>query len=136
MEINKENVSFFEVGDINPVSQYFTGKSFLSALTGKDAQTEISNVTFEPGCINNWHIHHGSQQILVCVGGSGWYQEWGKAAVRMNPGDVIEIPLGAKHWHGAAKDTWFAHLSVISKLVPGSHEWLEPVDPEEYKKLG
>ena len=135
MEKDVRKVSPFEVGDVNPVAQYFTGQSFLAALTGPDAQTDIANVTFEPGCRNNWHIHHGCQQILVCVGGEGWYQEWGKEAVRLKPGDVIEIPLDTKHWHGAAKDSWFAHLSVMSRLAEGSHEWLEPGDDETYNAL-
>ncbi len=131
----KNKVSPFELGGINPVSQYFIGTSYLARLTSASAQTDISNVTFEPGCRNNWHIHHGCQQILVCVGGEGWYQEWGKDPVKMVPGDVIEIPLGVKHWHGAAKDSWFAHLSVMSRLAEGSHEWLEPVDDEYYNAL-
>jgi quercetin dioxygenase-like cupin family protein len=135
MEKDVRKVSPFEVGDVNPVAQYFTGQSFLAALTGPDAQTDIANVTFEPGCRNNWHVHHGCQQILVCVGGEGWYQEWGREAVRLKPGDVIEIPLDTKHWHGAAKDSWFAHLSVMSRLAEGSHEWLEPVDDETYNAL-
>ncbi len=133
--MRKEDVSPFAVGDVNPVAQYFTGETFLARLTGPDAQTDISNVTFEPVCRNNWHIHHGCQQILVCVGGKGWYQEWGKEPVLMTPGSVVEIPLDVKHWHGAAKDSWFSHLSVMSKTVPGSHEWLEPVDDEQYEAV-
>ena len=128
-------ISPFEVGGKNPVSQYFIGNSYLAALTGPDTQIDISNVSFEPGCRNNWHIHHGCQQILVCVGGEGWYQEWGKDPVKMVPGTVIEIPLDVKHWHGATKDSWFAHLSVMSRTVEGSHEWLEPVDDEHYNAL-
>ncbi len=135
MDQKPMKVSPFEVGGTNPVSQYFTGKTWLAALTGKDAQIDIANVTFEPGCRNNWHIHHGCQQILVCVGGEGWYQEWGKEAVKMVPGSVIEIPLDVKHWHGAAKDSWFAHLSIMSKTVEGSHEWLEPVSDGIYNSL-
>jgi quercetin dioxygenase-like cupin family protein len=130
-----KKVSPFELGDINPVAQYFTGTTYLAGLTSPEAQTDISNVTFAPGCINNWHVHHGCQQIIVCVGGEGWYQEWGKEAVKMVPGTVIEIPLDVKHWHGAAKDSAFAHLSVMSRIAEGSHEWLEPVDQEEYLKL-
>ena len=130
--MRKEDVSPFEVGDVNPVAQYFTGETFLARLTGPDAQTDIFNVTFEPACRNNWHVHHGCQQILVCVGGKGWYQEWGKEPVLMTPGSVVEIPLDVKHWHGAAKDSWFSHLSVMSRTVEGSHEWLEPVDDEQY----
>ncbi len=133
--MKKEDVSPFEVGGINPVSQYFSGKTYLASLTSKDAQVDIANVTFEPGCINNWHVHHGAQQILVCVGGKGWYQEWGKEPVLMTPGSVVEIPLDVKHWHGATKDSWFAHLSIIARGVEGSHEWLEPVSDEDYNKL-
>lgn len=98
----------------------------------------IGNVTFEPGCRNNWHTHHakkGGGQILLCTAGRGWYQEWGKPAQQLHPGDVVKIPAGVKHWHGAAKDSWFAHLSVE---VPGeetSNEWLEPVDDQSYNAL-
>lgn len=133
--MKKENVSPFPVGDLNPVSQYFTGTSYYCTLTSNTAQTDISNVTFEPGCRNHWHIHHGCQQILVCVGGEGWYQQWGQKPVLMKPGDVIEIPLDTKHWHGATKDSYFAHLSVMSKMVEGSHEWLEPVNDDDYNAL-
>lgn len=133
--MKKENVSPFPIGNINPVSQYFIGKSYYCTLTSDKAQTDISNVTFEPGCRNNWHIHHGCQQILVCVGGEGWYQEWGKDPVLMKPGDVIEIPLDTKHWHGATKNSYFAHLSIMSNLIEGSHEWLEAVDNEDYNSL-
>ncbi len=132
----KNHVSPFELGGVNPVIQYFSGQSWLAPLTSPEAQTDIANVTFEPGCRNNWHIHHGCQQILVCVGGEGWYQEWGKEPVKMVPGTVVEIPLDVKHWHGAAKDHWFAHLSVMSRLAEGSHEWLEPVDEDAYNRLG
>ncbi|MBR3350218.1 MAG: cupin domain-containing protein [Solobacterium sp.] len=135
MNETMQKVSPFETGDVNPVAQYFSGRTWFAPLTSKDAQTDISNVTFEPGCRNNWHVHHGCQQILVCVGGEGWYQEWGKEAVKMVPGTVIEIPLDVKHWHGAAKDSWFEHLSVMSRLAEGSHEWLEPVDDETYNAL-
>ena len=113
-----------------------------STLSGKATscplsteQVGIYNVTFEPGCRNNWHIHHaksGGGQILVCVAGRGFYQEWGKPAQELRPGDVVNIPAGVKHWHGAAPDSWFSHLALE---VPGeetSNEWLEPVDDEEY----
>ncbi len=133
--MRKEDISPFAVGGLNPVAQYFTGETFYALLTGPDAQTDIANVTFEPECRNNWHIHHGCQQILVCVGGKGWYQEWGKEPVLMTPGSVVEIPLDVKHWHGAAKDSWFSHLSVMSKTIEGSHEWLEPVDDEQYEAV-
>lgn len=127
----------FPIGEPNNAfAKYFIGQSYLSPLSTK--QVGIYNVTFEPGCRNNWHIHHadkGGGQILVCVGGEGWYQEWGKAPQRLLPGDVVNIPTGVKHWHGATANSWFAHLAIE---VPGentSNEWLEPVDDEQYKKL-
>ena len=98
----------------------------------------VANVTFEPACRNNWHIHHGDKgggQILLVTGGRGWYQEWGKDAQELHAGDVIAIPVDVKHWHGAAKDSWFAHIAIE---VPGentSNEWLEPVSDLDYKKL-
>ena len=95
----------------------------------------IANVTFEPGCRNNWHIHHKGGQILLCTAGRGYYQEWGKSAVEMKPGDVINIPPEVKHWHGAAPDSWFSHLAVEVPAKGASNEWLEPVDAEEYSKL-
>lgn len=117
-------------------AQYFTGQSYLAPLSS--SQVGVYNVSFEPGCRNNWHIHHavkGGGQILVCVAGRGWYQEWGKPARMLHPGDVVNIPAEVKHWHGAATDSWFAHLAIE---VPGedtSNEWLEPVDNEEYSVL-
>ena len=101
-------------------------------------QVTIGNVTFEPGCRNHWHVHHAKQgggQLLVCVGGRGWYQEWGQAPRALGPGDVVNVPEGVKHWHGAAADGWFSHLSVEVPGEEASNEWLEPVDPEEYAKL-
>ena len=98
----------------------------------------IGNVTFEPGCRNNWHIHHadkGGGQILLCTAGRGYYQEWGKEAVEMTPGTVINIPEGVKHWHGAAPDSWFQHLAIEVPAENGSNEWLEPVSDEDYGKL-
>lgn len=127
----------FPIGAPNDgFAQYFSGRSFLAPLSA--SQVGIFNVTFEPGCRNNWHIHRatkGGGQILVCVNGRGWYQEWGKEAIALNPGDVVNIPVGVKHWHGAAKDSWFSHLAVE---VPGentANEWLEPVDSGEYDSL-
>ncbi len=127
----------FPIGAPNDgFKQYFIGQSYLAPLS--TSQVGIYNVTFEPGCRNNWHIHNadnGGGQILVCVAGTGWYQEWGKEPVKLNPGDVINIPVGVKHWHGAAKDSWFSHLAVE---VPGentSNQWLEAVNDEEYSKL-
>ena len=133
--MRKEDVSPFELGGVNPVIQYFSGASWLARLTGPEDQVDISNVTFEPGCRNNWHVHHGAQQILVCVGGEGWYQEWGKEAVPMTPGTIIAVPAEVKHWHGAAPDSWFSHLAIE---VPGEetgNEWLEAVDEAAYMKL-
>lgn len=126
----------FALGEENPFGQYFVGQSYLKMLCTEGVG--IGNVTFEPGCRNNWHIHHakkGGGQILLCTAGKGWYQEWGKPAQQLHPGDVVKIPAGVKHWHGAAKDSWFAHLSVE---VPGeetSNEWLEPVDDQSYNEL-
>ena len=118
---------FFPIGEPNDAyARYFSGRSFLAPISA--SQIGIHNVTFEPGCQNNWHIHHaksGGGQILICVGGRGWYQEWGKDPVAMKPGDCINIPVGVKHWHGAAEDSWFSHLAIE---VPGeetSTEWLE-----------
>lgn len=95
----------------------------------------IGNVTFEPGCRNNWHIHHKGGQILLVTGGRGYYQEWGKPAQKLQPGDVVNIPPEVKHWHGAASDSWFAHLAVEVPSEGASNEWLEPVTDEEYNKL-
>ena len=127
----------FPIGEPNTAyAKYFIGNSYLAPISKE--QIPFSNVTFEPGCRNNWHIHHatkGGGQMLVCVAGKGWYQEWGKPAVQMLPGDVIHIPANVKHWHGAAADSWFAHLAFE---VPGentSNEWLEPVTDEEYNRL-
>ena len=127
----------FPIGAPNDgFAQYFSGKSFLAPVS--TSQVGIFNVTFEPGCRNNWHIHHaknGGGQILVCVAGRGYYQEEGKEAIEMKPGDCINIPAEVKHWHGAAADSWFSHLAVE---VPGeetSNEWCEPVSDEEYGKL-
>ena len=101
-------------------------------------QIPTFNVTFEPGCRNNWHIHHASEgggQVLLCVGGRGWYQEWGKAPVEMTPGTVVNIPVGVRHWHGAASDSWFSHLAIEVSGADATTEWLEPVSDEDYAKL-
>ena len=117
-------------------AKYFVGQSYLNMLSLD--QVVIGNVTFEPGCRNNWHIHHadkGGGQILIVTGGRGYYQEWGKPARELNAGDVVNIPTGVKHWHGAAPTSWFANLAIE---VPGENtqnEWFEPVDAEEYNKL-
>ena len=119
-------------------AQYFIGQSYLKPLTRPEDGLFLANVTFEPGCRNNWHIHHaeaGGGQILVCVAGRGWYQAWGEPAQLLTPGDVVNIPAGVKHWHGAAKDSWFSHLAVEVPGVNGRNEWLEPVTDDQYKSL-
>ena len=135
-----DQVNMFGTGVPNDAfAQYFIGKSFLNPLTefGK-SPLFLANVTFEPGCRNNWHIHHaakGGGQILICTAGEGWYQQEGKEAQELLPGTVIVIPPNCKHWHGAKRDSWFSHISVE---VPGedcSNEWLEPVSDEWYESL-
>ncbi len=129
----------FGLGEPNDAyANYFVGQSYLNPLTDPKQTILVANVTFEPGCRNNWHIHKaktGGGQLLLCTNGRGWYQEWGKEAQELHPGDVVTIPAGVKHWHGAAKDSWFSHLAVE---VPGEQtasEWLEPVDAEAYDAL-
>lgn len=124
----------FPLGEKNDAyAKYFVGQSYLSMLTNKGIN--IANVTFEPGCRNNWHIHHKGGQILLCTAGRGYYQEWGKQAQELKPGDVINIPSEVKHWHGAAPNSWFSHLAVEVPAEGGSTEWLEAVDEQEYSKL-
>lgn len=138
-EFEKENI--FGLGEPNVnFAKYFIGNSYLNPLTDMNKTSLfIVNVTFEPGCRNNWHIHHaksGGGQILICTAGSGWYQEEGKEAISLTPGMVITIPANVKHWHGAKNDSWFSHLAVE---VPGentSNEWCEAVTDEEYDRLG
>ena len=133
-----ENI--FGKGEPNTAyAQYFTGRSFLRSLvTDPECAVGVHNVTFEPGCRNSWHIHHatsGGGQVLICTAGSGWYQEEGKDAVSLTPGDVVFTRAGVKHWHGAKADSWFAHIALA---VPGentSNEWLEPVDDADYAAL-
>ena len=132
-----QNSIFFPIGSPNDAfAQYFAGQSYLAPLS--TTQVPVFNVTFEPGCRNNWHIHHadkGGGQMLICVGGRGYYQEWGCEAVEMTPGTVINIPKGVKHWHGAAPDSWFSHLAIEVPGENGRAEWLEPVSDEDYGKL-
>ena len=132
-----EELSVFPVGGKNETfAKYFVGQSYLNMLTTEGVV--IGNVTFEPGCRNNWHIHHaasGGGQILVCVGGRGFYQEWGREAQKLYPGDVVNIPAGVKHWHGAMPDSWFSHLAVEVPGVDTSNEWLEAVDDAAYSSL-
>ncbi|MGI6220530.1 MAG: carboxymuconolactone decarboxylase family protein [Coriobacteriales bacterium] len=132
-----QNSIFFPIGEPNDAfAQYFVGQSYLAPLSLE--QVPIFNVTFEPGCRNNWHIHHADEaggQMLVCVGGRGYYQEWGCDPIEMTPGTVVNIPAGVKHWHGAAPDSWFSHLAIEVPGVNGHAEWLEPVDDSQYGAL-
>lgn len=137
VNMETKECSVFPMGNKNDAyAQYFIGQSYLNMLSLE--QVIIGNVTFEPRCRNNWHIHQaksGGGQILLVTAGRGYYQEWGQPARELHPGDVVNIPAGVKHWHGAAPDSWFAHLAVE---VPGeeiSNQWLEPVSDEEYGKL-
>ena len=132
-----QNEIFFPIGVPNDAyAKYFVGKSYLAPISTE--QMSVFNVTFEPGCRNNWHIHKantGGGQILICVGGRGFYQEWEKEPVVMLPGTVINIPVNVKHWHGAAPDSWFSHLAIE---IPGENtgtEWMEPVSDTDYLKL-
>ena len=122
----------WSVGSPNSAyAQYFVGQSFLQPYFGG-----VANVTFEPRCRNNWHVHHGAVQVLICVSGKGWYQEWNKPAVPLTPGTVIAIPEGVKHWHGAATDSWMQHLAIHTQEQPGAtNEWLEPVSDTQYNSL-
>ena len=137
-QFEKENI--FGKGKFNEAyAEYFIGNSFLNFLMEPGSSSVfLANVTFEPGCRNNWHIHHadkGGGQLLICTAGEGWYQEEGKEPVELKEGMVIVIPPEVKHWHGAKADSWFSHIAVE---VPGentSNEWCEPVTDEEYNKL-
>lgn len=134
-EFDKQNI--FGLGSENSAfAKFFIGNSYLNPLTvpGKCA-VFLANVTFEPGCRNNWHIHHateGGGQLLICTAGEGWYQEEGKPPVSLTPGMTITIPPEVKHWHGAKKDSWFSHIAVEVPGTETSNEWLEPVDDETY----
>ncbi len=138
-QFDKDNI--FGLGQPNDTfKEYFIGNSYLNPLNDPSVcNVFLANVTFEPGTRNNWHVHKstsGGGQILICTAGEGWYQEAGKTAQSLKPGDVITIPANVKHWHGAKKDSWFSHIAVE---VPGentSNEWLEPVSNKEYDKLG
>ena len=126
----------FGLGEPNTAyAKYFVGNSYLNPLTDPKKTVFIANVTFEPSCRNNWHIHKAEQgggQILICVDGEGWYQEEGKAPVSLKQGSIVTIPAGVKHWHGAKKDSWFSHLAVEVPGVKCSTEWCNPVSDEEY----
>ena len=137
-EFEKENV--FGTGAENSAyAQYFTGNSYLNPLTNpEEYPLFLANVTVEPGCRNNWHIHHatsGGGQFLLCTAGEGWYQEEGKPAVSLVPGTVITIPANVKHWHGAKADSWFSHIAIEVPGENSSNEWCEPVSDEEYQGL-
>ena len=143
VEVYKEDAGtdggLFGIGAPNDAyAQYFTGKSYLKPLTNPKETMFMANVTFEPGCRNNWHIHKavkGGGQILLCTGGRGWYQEWGQEARALRPGDVVTIPAGVNHWHGAASDSWFSHVAAECPGEETANEWLEPVDDTQYGKL-
>ena len=129
-----KEMSVFPMGGPNEAfARYFVGQSYLNMLSTE--QVVIGNVTFEPKCRNNWHIHHKGGQILLCTAGRGYYQEWGKEAVELHTGDVVHILPEVKHWHGAAADSWFAHLAVEVPAEGAANEWLEPVSDEDYNKL-
>ncbi len=137
-DFEKENI--FGTGEPNTAyAKFFVGNSFLNPLTSPDSGLFAANVTFEPGCRNNWHIHHaakGGGQLLICTAGEGQYVQEGKEPVSLKPGSVIMIPPEVKHWHGAKKDSWFSHIAIE---VPGENcknEWCEKVSDEEYNKLG
>lgn len=131
-----EKSIFFPVGEPNPYGKFFDGQSYLVQVS--DKQVPLFNVTFEPGCRNHWHIHHAKSaggQMLVCVGGKGFYQEWGKEPVLMTPGTVVNIPAEVKHWHGAVDNSWFSHLAIEVEGEETSNEWLEAVSEEDYRKV-
>jgi len=136
--MSDKEMSVFLKGEANEdFAQYFIGQSYLNMISTE--QVVIGNVTFEPKCRNYWHIHHadkGGGQMLLVMAGEGWYQEWGKPAIKLQAGDVVHIPAQVKHWHGATQNSWFQHLAIE---VPGENcktEWCEPVLDEEYEKLG
>ena len=137
--LSEQHGGGFGQGEPNTAfARYFTGNSYLKPLTGPKETVFIANVTFEPGCRNNWHIHKaksGGGQILLCTGGRGWYQEWGKDARELFPGDVVAIPADVKHWHGAAKDSWFSHVAVECPGEETANEWCEPVSAGQYDAL-
>ncbi|MBT2656002.1 cupin domain-containing protein [Bacillus sp. ISL-18] len=127
-----KNGVFFPAGEKNPFSQFFAGQSYLQGLVSDSKiNVGVGNVTFEPGCRNNWHIHRDGYQILLVTGGQGWYQEDGQPAQLLKAGDVIVTHDGVKHWHGATKDSWFVHIAITT----GTPVWLEPVDDETYNQL-
>mgnify|MGYP001050085000 CR=1 FL=1 len=135
-----EKLNIFGKGQPNEAfAQYFSGQSFLNILVKTDDSIGFANVTFEPGCRNNWHVHRadkGGGQVLLCIAGEGWYQEEGKPAQNLKPGDIVVTPANVKHWHGAKKDSWFSHIAVEVPGENAGNEWCEPVEDSEYAKLG
>ena len=135
--MEKDKLSVFPVGDKNDAfAKYFKGQSYLGVLSTE--QVAIFNVTFEPACRNNWHIHHaeeGGGQILIVTAGEGWYQEYGQPPRALKAGDVVNIPANVKHWHGAKKDSWFQHIAIEVPAQNGKNEWCEPVTDEYYDNL-
>lgn len=127
----------FGLGEPNTAyAKYFIGNSYLKPMLNEGLH--VANVTFEPGCRNNWHVHKASKgggQVLLCTAGRGWYQEWGKPARELKAGDVVNIPAGIKHWHGAARDSWFVHVAIAVPGEDAGNDWLEPVTDAEYSKL-
>ena len=132
-----KELSAFPIGNPNDAyAKFFVGQSYLAPLSSE--QVPAFNVTFEPGCRNNWHIHHaasGGGQMLLCVYGQGWYQEWGKPARKLQAGDVVNIPPNVKHWHGAAKNSWFQHIALEVPAEQASTEWCEAVEDAAYDVL-
>ncbi|WII09392.1 cupin domain-containing protein [Methanomassiliicoccales archaeon LGM-DZ1] len=128
-----KDLSPFDAGEPNPYGAHFEGKSYLKMFA--ESPVGIANVTFEPGCRNHWHIHHKGGQVLICIAGCGWYQAWGEEPRGLHPGDVIAIPPEVKHWHGAAKDSWFSHIAVEVPAPGASTEWCGPVSDADYSKL-
>lgn len=136
MSMNEEVVknNMFGFGGKNVAyAKYFAGTSYLNGLVAPDENVDVNvgNVVFEPGCRNDWHIHHDGYQLLLVTAGKGWYQEEGKQPQLLLPGDVVTIHEGVKHWHGATEDSWFSHVAITK----GTSEWLERVDDEQYAKL-
>lgn len=128
--------SVFEKGEVNPFGEFFAGTSYLNRMSTNDLS--IGDVIFEPGCINHWHIHQakeGGGQILLCLAGHGWYQEEGKEAQVLEAGSFVRIPPNVKHWHGAAKDDWFEHISIEVPGIETRTEWCEPVNEADYQAL-
>jgi len=127
------NSVIFPLGE-EVIGDNFSGRVWINMLMPRDSACPVGNVTFEPGCRNSWH-QHGGGQVLLVTGGRGYYQEWGQPARELHPGDVVEIPERAKHWHGAARDSWFVHIFIFVDPEKGSVTWHEPVSDEEYNLL-